>query len=205
MSSIDIYRLAINSLHDKHPSFSYTRTPKALSNSEIFFVFSLIYKYRPHAFFESGFYKGRSSLILLECLKQMNFQIPYYIAVLHKKKQIHYMENSYPNLRVYYSPGEVAVQKLNITQMGALIDGPKIRKHRKVFSIYDHLLSNNASFICQHDLNVKNGNAKFRSYCKNKRKYKIKMLNKKFEKKFSYLDVPPRRRVAKCLGAIVEK
>jgi len=152
---IDKYMDMLKYLSAEYDDFSYVPNRKELINAEMFFMFLYINKIKPEVIFESGYWQGRSSLIILETLKRAGIKCDYYIACILKKPHV-YFDHNYDNFNLIMGKGEQVINNVAKSHGGkrmlSLIDGPKFRYYDKCEKIYDSLFSNfDIQAIFQHD------------------------------------------------------
>jgi hypothetical protein len=184
---IDKYIDMLKYLSDKYEEFSFYPDRKEMINTELFFIFLYINEIRPEVIFESGYWKGRSSLIILETLKRSNIKCDYYIACILKKAVV-YFDEDYSNFNLLQGYGEDVIKEVakinNGKKIVSLIDGPKFKFYKKCSSIYDDMFNNfDIKLIFQHDLDRKLDNANHKKYYDDKvdkNKYGIDMISPQF-------------------------
>lgn len=179
----------IKYLSEIYDEFSFYPNRKEIINIEMFFVFLYIRRVRPEVIFESGYWKGRSSLIILEIIKRENIKCDYYIACIIKEPYVYF---DYSNFNLLYGKGQHVIKTIVEKQHGkkiiALIDGPKFKHYKRCKAIYDLLFQNfNTQVIFQHDLerllDRKNHQTYYNKKVDNK-KYDIGMIDIVFVNKY---------------------
>lgn len=183
---------------------------KSLSNVELFAIFCTINKYKPDIFFESGIWKGRSTLILLECIKNLDLKTKYYAAAFPAYTNIFKIKKRYDNLDILECKGEVASKYIkNNKTVGCLIDAPKLRKeYKNTFRLYDNIFNNNEScFLFQHDLGLEIAFSRFKDYFKKiSDKYEMFIMDENFDNSCRNKIEPLRKNtIAKTMGAFLKK
>tara|TARA_Y100000034_G_C6788729_1_gene352958 strand:- start:56 stop:730 length:675 start_codon:yes stop_codon:yes gene_type:complete len=156
-ASLPDFKDVIEYLVDKHDFFSYRGSGRSMRNIDLSVVNWFLKKYKPSAFFESGIWRGRCTIIMAECIKRLDLGIPYYIAILKKYRDVPELDvifKEYPFVEPIYSPGESAVKNLRrIKHLGMLIDGPKWRDADTMRKLYRRCeRHNNIDFVVHHDI-----------------------------------------------------
>jgi hypothetical protein len=177
--------------YDQFPSYEGYRE---MSNLELFMIFVYISKVRPSVIFESGYWKGRSSLIILESLKRLNISCEYYIACIVKNPVV-YFDGKYDNFHLIMNDGFEAIKKVSELQTGkdilSLIDGPKFKYYDRCEKIYNVLFDSfNVKVVFQHDIDRKRDEENFVKYYNKKisnQKYELDKISNNFIDKYSKL------------------
>lgn len=188
------YISVLKYLDDEYEQFPYHEGYREMSNSELFMIFVYISRVRPSVIFESGYWKGRSSLIILESLKRFNISCEYYIACI-VKNPIVYFDGKYENFHLIMKKGEEALEEVSKhnaeKKIMSLIDGPKFKYYDKCEIIYDSLFKNfDVQVIFQHDIDRTRDMNNLRKYYNKKvpgEKYALDKINQEFIKTYSKL------------------
>lgn len=179
----------IKYLSEKHEEFSFYRSRGEMLNAEMFFIFLYIVKIKPEIIFESGFLRGRSSLIILETLKRENIKCDYYISCVVKRPNVYF---DYSNFNLIRGRGEDIIgdigKKNSNKKMLSLIDGPKFKYYDMCSKVYNELFKNfKVQVVFQHDLDKTKDGDNYKKYYDNKvdkNKYEMAMISKRFLNKY---------------------
>jgi len=182
----DEFVKVLSDLSKRYSFFSFSTPRRSMSNAEMFFITHAISQFQPEQVFESGVYKGRSTLIIAEVLARFSPKTKYSVACLGREPEVEEIIRDYPSIVFRSKPGESAVRKLDkLLSTIMVIDGPKARSESPI--IYKEAL-NFPSLIglFQHDVSRKLDRRIFRSYYK-------KHYSKNFTLQFLYkpiVDIP---------------
>ena len=93
----------LKKLHSTYNWFSL-KTPKgSITNTELFFIFRHIKKINPQIIFESGFFKGRSSIVLGEIMKEIGHVYCARFNYPEENYDTFEFENDYKNIHIIAS------------------------------------------------------------------------------------------------------
>lgn len=115
----------LNRLHAKYGWFTLATPKHSIKNYELYWVYCFLEKTKPSLLFESGVYKGRSTLILAEIMKPYGQVIAASYHYPGEQVDLFPFVDDYPHLTIVQGRGEDVVSKLPDVPMVAVVDGPK--------------------------------------------------------------------------------
>ena len=182
----------LKKLHSTYNWFSL-KTPKgSITNTELFFIFRHIKKINPQIIFESGFFKGRSSIVLGEIMKEIGHVYCARFNYPEENYDTFEFENDYKNIHIIDQKGEDAIKTIDKSlKLIAVIDGPKpvgyLYNRPGWIELMDELIQfDNLHCVFQHDISDERNKIKFINYYHSNmnRLFDYYFINNDFIKKF---------------------
>lgn len=119
------FKIILTRLHNKYDWFTLPTPRHSILNHELFWVYCFIETKKPQLLFESGLYKGRSTVILAEMMRPHGSVIAAHFRY-EDDPELHPFANDYDNLSIVSGKGEDVAKTLpNESPLIAVIDGPK--------------------------------------------------------------------------------
>lgn len=172
---------------EKKYSWFELKTPKhSICNHELFYVFCFIEITKPSVVFESGIYRGRSTLIISETMKNYGNVISSNFKNKDEKNvEIFKFQQDYKNLQILNERGENLISKININcPFVALVDGPKPKSLAWEKLVNEICKNKNLLAFFQHDVCMINMKKNFEQQFNKFNNYKIIYCKDEIRKSF---------------------
>lgn len=191
------FQSLLGHLDDMFDGFDRDRPQKSMWNVELFLIYCFVRHYKPETVFESGLWKGRSSVVLASAV-QKNGAGELICADITGLPEAIVYQREIP-FKIIGKAGEVAVDKISRKRKVIMvIDGPK--PGSKAADILYSKASKFQNLLCvfQHDAAKKSkddrARLKWKAFVGYGRKfdgYKVGCISQDFRSRFSKLDTTP--------------
>ncbi len=182
-------------LNTKYDWFSLTTPQHSITNTELFYIYCYIESIKPTLIFESGVYRGRSTIILAEMMRDYGNVIS---ACFHypdeKDITLFPFVKDYANLNIVHEKGENIVQNLPDSKMVSIIDGPKPAGENWGRPGWKELMTNLMKYkpiaVFQHDVSALNPRRVFDEFCSQYPDYKSYLIDQDFLNSNTFYETP---------------